>query len=388
MDQRPLASRRRKTIPLIVAVVIALVATAGAAPHHPVSVHLLHPLSTSPDPATSTGTRLSLLWGWSRSVSTLDLGLVATGTEGDVRGFQVAGAYAGVGGDFSGLGYTWGLHRVGGGVGGVQFGAVAAWAEGAVRGVQYGTLLGYAGGGFRGAQISAFVTINDGSGRWAQLGTVANATVGDFTGAQFSSIFNFTGGRMAGAQFAFFNHAAELSGAQVGVVNMADRASGLQLGAINVAREMDGVPVGLVILAGNGEREVVAYATNVSLINVGWRTGVAGWRSTVAGGWYEVAADQTSAGSLSWHFGRRLWGDPHRRLGLDVGLVHLIPRNAGRSEGERLHPSWQIRLTADAMVSARWGLHGAVGLASVSAAYDEEAEVRGKVLLAAGVVWR
>lgn len=386
---------------LVVSMVIAPPATATAAgiataespvgdptpfPWHPVSLHFLHPLATSPDPATRTGVRLSVLWGQSRSVSGVDLGLVATGTVADVRGLQMASFYAGVGGDLRGLGYTWGLHRVGRNVHGFQFGAVASWTEGVVHGLQSATLLGYTGNGFRGAQVSAFVTINDGSGRWAQLGSVASATVGDFLGAQFSGILNYTGETLSGSQVAFFNHAGQLRGVQMGVINLAGRASGLQLGMVNVSEEMHGLPVGLVNLSDDGIAELVVYATTVSLANAGLRTEVNGWRSTLAGGWYEWDARQSRAGSLSWHFGRLLWGDRQRNLGLDLGLVHLIPVHVGKRAGERLHPSWQMRLTGDWMVGERWGLHGALGIASRAEAYDAESE--SETLLAAGVVWR
>jgi hypothetical protein len=367
-------------------------APAGAAddppPRHAVSLHLLHPVATSPDPATRTGVRLSLLWGRSAAVTALDGGLVATGTDGDVRGAQIVGAYAGVDGDLAGFGFTWGVHRVGGDVRGLQFASGAAWTTGAVRGVQYGTLLGYAGGGLRGVQISTLVTLNDRDGRWAQLGTVANVNAGGFAGAQLSSAFNFTGAELRGGQLATLNVAGRLRGVQVGAFNVAGDASGLQLGLVNVAREHHGVPVGLVNLADNGRVDLLAYATNVALANLAVRTVVGPWRSTLTAGWYEVDAVETSTGALAWHFGRRLWGDARRSLGVDVGLVHLIPEDAGEAGAPRLHPSWQVRLTGEVMLGERWGLHGAVGLETTGEAYEEDAPTEDGVLLAGGVVWR
>ncbi len=363
-------------------------AADGPPPRHAVSLQLLHPLATSPDPATGTGVRLSLLWGRSAAVTAFDGGLVATGTDGDVRGAQIVGAYAGVDGDLAGFGFTWGVHRVGGDVRGLQFASGAAWTAGAVRGMQYGTLLGYAGGGLRGVQISSLVTLNDRDGRWAQLGTVANVTAGRFAGAQLASSFNLAGEELAGFQFATLNLAGRLRGVQLGAFNLAGDVSGLQLGLVNVARQHHGVPLGLVNLADNGRVDLLAYATNVALANLAVRTVVGPWRSTLAAGWYEVDAAETSAGALAWHFGRRLWGDARRSLGLDVGLVHLIPRDAGAAGAPRLHPSWQARLTGEVMLGDRWGLHGAVGLETTGEAYDEDAATEDGVLLAVGVVWR
>src|SRR6056297_3136784 len=120
-DARPVLAA-----PLAVLAVLAVIlvssasvpspARAADAPHHPVSLQLLHPLGTSPDPATTTDARLSLLWARSGTVHWLDAGLIATTTGGDVRGVQGVGLYAGVDRDLRGLGFTGGVHRVGGDV--------------------------------------------------------------------------------------------------------------------------------------------------------------------------------------------------------------------------------------------------------------------------------
>ncbi|MBD3220193.1 hypothetical protein GF314_03045 [bacterium] len=370
---------------------IVLVATGTpvlAGPHHAVSLQVLHPFGTSPDPTTSTDVRLSLLWGRSQSVGLFDLGLVATQTDGDVRGVQWVGAYAGIDGDLRGVGITSGLHRVSGDVGGAQFGGVASWTWGRVGGLQYGTLLSYAEDGVSGAQLSGLINICDGPGRWAQLSTVANVIASEFTGLQASTLFNSSGGTMQGAQFGLLNFARRADGVQIGLVNVAERARGVQIGLINATREMHGLPLGLVNASDDGVRGPVLYATSVSLVNVGYRSEVNGWYSTIAAGWYEVGADQTSAGSVAWHFGRRIWGDRHRSLAIDVGAVHLIPENAGERPDERLHPSVQIRLTGDLWLNGHWGLHGAVGLAATAGSYDDGADSEDELLLAAGVMWR
>ncbi len=398
MNARPRSQRPPRTAPCppLAALVIALAlataafppAAVAAAPHHPVSLQLLHPLGTSPDPATTSDVRLSLLWGRGGAVSWLDAGLVATTTGGDVRGLQGVGLYAGVDGDLRGLGFTAGLHRVGGDVRGVQFASGASWTTGRVAGVQYGTLLSYAGGELEGAQLSGLVNLDDGDGRWAQLASVANVAGGAFTGAQLTSLFNYTAGEIQGVQAAALNFAGRVRGAQLGAINVAREASGLQVGVVNVVDRHHGLPVGLVNLDRDGPRDVLVYATSVALANAGYRTEVGGWRSTIAAGWYEVDADHARAGALSWHFGRRLAGDARQNLGLDAGLVHLIPEQAGEPGGGRLHPSLQVRLTGDRMIGRRWGLHGAVGLAITGDSYDDGADGESELLLAGGVVWR
>ena len=113
--------------------------TATAAPSHAVDLHFLHPLATSPDPETDTTVRLSLLWARSHTVKALDLGLVASGTSGDVTGLQWATAYADVGGDLRGVAGTMGVHRVGGDARGIQFSVLAGWVGGDVGGIQWVT---------------------------------------------------------------------------------------------------------------------------------------------------------------------------------------------------------------------------------------------------------
>ena len=81
-------------------VVLALVAlllgpSPARADSTPISLQFLHPISTSRDPDTDTSVRLSLLWARSGTVKALDLGLVATGTSGDMRGLQLVGFYGG-----------------------------------------------------------------------------------------------------------------------------------------------------------------------------------------------------------------------------------------------------------------------------------------------------
>lgn len=388
----------RPVLPRRLLVVLALVATtlagvtpgAGASepPHHAVSLQFLHPLATSPHPETRTAVRLSLLWGHSGAVGAFDGGLFATGTSGDVRGLQIVGLYADVGGDLGGVAYSAGVHRVGGDARGLQFGAAASWTVGTVRGVQYGTLLGYAGEGVRGAQISGLVSLSDGSGRGGQIASVASVSGGDLVGAQISSFFNFAGGHVQGWQSATLNFADSMRGVQIGAFNFAGEARGLQLGLINVSDEQHGVPIGLVNLSRHGTREILVYASSVSLANLGLRTEVGGWRAILAGGWHEVGADQTEAGSVSWHFGRRLWGDARRSVGVDVGFLHLMPR--AREDGPEvfLHPSLQLRVTGDVALGRHWGLHAALGLAQTATSYEEGAESESEVLVAGGIAWR
>jgi len=364
--------------------------TATAAPSHAISLHFLHPLATSPDPETDTTVRLSLLWARSHTVKALDLGLVASGTSGDVTGLQWATAYADVGGDLRGVGASLGVHRVVGNMGGVQYGLLAGWVDGDVGGIQLSSVFGYAGRSVRGVQLSGLMNINDGDGRWVQLAGAVNVTVGDFTGWQGASFVNHANQRMRGAQTGVLNFADTGTGFQLGMINLAREFSGFQLGVVNASRTMKGLPLGLLNFTEDNPRDWLFYASNQMLANLGFRTEVNGWVSTVSLGFHEPGAVREKAGALGWHFGHRLMGDARRNLALDLGYLHIMP-NVPENNTDPLitnHPVVQLRLTADWAVGSRVSLYGAVGVSAVGESYEDGAGSRSEGLVAGGVVLR
>lgn len=363
---------------------------AHAAPSHFIDLHFLHPIATSPDPETDTTVRLSLLWAQSHEVKALDLGFVATGTSGDMKGLQWSTAYAGVGGDLRGVGASLGLHRVAGDVRGIQYSFLAGWTDGDIGGVQFTSVFGYAGQGVRGAQLSGLMNVNDGDGRWVQLSGAVNVTVGNFTGWQGAAFVNHVNQELSGAQTGVLNVADSARGFQLGVINLARDFSGLQLGVVNAARTMNGVPIGLVNLTDDNPRDWLFYASNVMYGNLGFRTEVNGWVSTIVAGFGEAGAVRESAGALGWHFGHRLKGDAKRNLAVDLGFLHVMPNIPENNEDPRIanHPVVQLRLTADWALSRVVSLYGVVGLSSAAESYDDGAESEGKGLVAGGVVLR
>ncbi|MCP4571416.1 MAG: hypothetical protein GY838_03620 [bacterium] len=375
---------------LVLLLVLLGAGIASAAPSHLVDLHLFHPLATSPDPETATNVRLSLLWGRSGTVKAVDLGLTATGTGGDVKGVQWSTFYAGVDGDLKGVGISLGLHRVGGNVRGAQSGLTASWTEGFLTGVQFSALYAYTGHGLRGVQLSGLMNTNDGHGRWVQLSGAVNVNVGHFKGFQVASFVNHVNHDLTGGQIGVLNHADQGRGIQLGVVNLARDFSGFRLGIVNSSRTMRGLPVGLVNLTEGNPRHWLLYTSNVMSANLGFRTVVNGWVSTVVAGFHEVDAAREQAGSLGWHFGRRIWGDERRNLAVDLGFHHVMPSipEELKDTGLSNHSLTQLRLTVDWAVSDRVSLHGAVGTNAARSSYEDDAETEDSGLAALGMVLR
>jgi hypothetical protein len=355
----------------------------------PVSLHFLHPISVPSDPENVSTVRLSLLYGRSASVRALDLGLIAGRTSGDMQGLQLQGFYAGTGGDLRGVSATFGVNLVQQEMRGVQIGALANWVQDSVTGVQGSGILNYANAGVAGAQLSSFLNISDGPTRFAQVSGVANVAVGDVRGLQLTGFVNHANARMSGAQVAVLNHADVGSGLQLGIINLARDMTGLQFGAINVSREISGVPIGLINHSTGNPRHWLLYASSLSAANLAYRTEVNGWVSTLSGGYGDLQGSQEEAGFLSWHFGHRLLGSGRTWLGVDVGLVHIMPvKHDDPAVNDRLHRAVQLRLTGDLAVGSWLNLWGAVGVSSIAESYEDEAATKDELLVAGGVVIR
>lgn len=379
-----------RAVPLALLLLACVAGDAAGAPAHFVDLHLLHPWATSPDPETRSKVRLSAFWGRSGSVGALDLAAVAAGTSGDVRGLQFAVFHADVGRDLRGIGAAVGVHRVGRDLHGVQYAVGAGWTRGRAGGFQLSGLLNYAGRGLRGAQFSGLMNLNDGPGRWAQVAGGVNVTVGDFTGWQISSFVNHVNAELRGVQSGVLNNTDTGRGLRLGVVNLAREFQGLQIGAVNAAEDLRGLPLGLVNLERGSGRDWLVYASTAMIANLGFRTTVNGWVSTVVAGFNERDALRENAGSVGWHFGRRLRGDARRNVAVDFGIHHVMPHvpEDGSAQGIVNHPLVQLRLTFDWALSGRVLLHGAVGTSSAAASYEDDAESEGEGLAALGVVLR
>jgi len=289
------------------------------------SLQLFHPVATPKDAEASAAVRLSLLYGRSHSVHTLDLNVAVAVNSGDTRGLQFTGLYNQVGGRFKGVGFTGGVQHLQGSGSGLLFTLGLNRVEGSFNGFQFAGLLNHTVSGFAGAQVSGLANLNDGAGSFLQLASVANINAGYFGGLQLSAFLNATMDVATGAQVALFNFADVMHGFQFGVVNMSRNFNGLQVGVLNFSRENNGTPIGLVNLADGSRREWLFSTNTLSLANVGFRSVVNRWTSVVSLGAGDQQGDVSESYFLSWHFGHVMLERENWELSLDVGFVHIIP---------------------------------------------------------------
>lgn len=381
-----------KLLLLATALTAVLAPAAAAGPNHAVSLHFLHPWSTSGDPETVSTVRISLLYGRSASVKLLDLGGAATRTSGDVQGLQGTIGYAGIGGDLRGLALTGGVQVVQQDVRGLQVTGLVNWVGGELHGGQYAFLLNHTDGGFRGIQVSGVLNQNDNDGRWVQLATVANINVGDFSGIQMATMVNHANANISGVQLGILNYAQDIHGVQVGVVNLGRTFKGVQVGVINKSYDFSGLPLGLVNISDTSELTVLAYASNHAAATVGVRTVLNGWSSIVSVGYGDLLGDVENAGFFGWHFGRRFLDHRGWRLTADVGLTHITPKvSDDPDKRDRNHAASQLRLHGERRLGRTTALFAGVGASNVGESYDDGAGSSGEFLVFGGLVlggWR
>lgn len=382
---------RQHMIMAIIAGALTLSASVGTAQtpgsHHFASLQFLHPVATSPDPESSTNLRLSVLYGRSRAITGMDISAGVGVTSGDVHAWQITGLYNQVGGRFQGLGFTGGLQHLKGDGSGFLFSLGANYMESNFVGVQTAGLLNLTRGSFAGAQISGLANLNDGAGTFLQLASVANINAGPFAGLQMSAFLNSANGPIGGGQIALLNFADNMQGFQVGLINLGREFHGLQIGALNYNKEFSGTPIGLINMANDNRREWLFTASNLSLLNIGFRTVLNDWSSVLSFGRGDMQGDVENSWFLGWHYGHLLLTRPGWELTFDVGYQHIIPTKSDTpSENDRLHYALQARLLGDWKVKDHLGIIGSVGLSTVFDEYATDANSKTDALFTGGIV--
>ncbi len=356
-------------------------------PHHFASLQLLHPLATSPDPETTTNFRLSVFYGRSGGVHGLDLNAVAGISSSDVTAFQMTGLYARTGGIFRGISFTGGLSHLKDGGAGFQISGLANYDEDAFAGLQWAGLLNYTNRGFAGAQLSGVANLNDGAGTFAQVSSVANVNAGPFAGAQVAVFLNSANNTIGGGQLALVNYAENMNGIQVGILNLSNSFHGLKIGVLNSSQEFGGTAIGLINRDNHSRQEWLFYGSNLSLLNIGYRTVLNNWSSVVSVGGGDLKGDVERSLFLGWNFGRNLLHDDNWGLTIDLGYQHIIPQKSDDpAENDRLHYSLQARALAEYHFNDSLGLAGSVGSSTVYSGYKSGAAGKTDFHFTAGIV--
>lgn len=138
---------------------------------------------------------------------------------------------------------------------GAQLSAVGGSVEHRLQGVQLSGALDFADV-VVGAQVSGFLA-------WTHR---------DLEGLQLSAGVNHAD-RLWGVQAGLINIGGDVVGTQAGLVNIARSVRGAQVGLVNLADHVEGAPIGLVNLERLTPPHVIAFASDLTVVNVGVQLG-------------------------------------------------------------------------------------------------------------------
>lgn len=195
----------------------------------PVQVSFWSPLHLPAHDREVSGLRFNLLYGRSKTVRGVDLGLCGSVFTGDMKGLELSM-----------------FNLVDGSVSGVQFAGLANNVARGLSGVQFATILNATGADSAGLQLA--LVNHDNAFTGAQIGLV-NWSIADVEGFGLG-IANVYRNDFTGCSMGLVNYAnGRLSGAQIGLINQIRMSStGLQLGLFNAAQNHVGAQIGLMNL--------------------------------------------------------------------------------------------------------------------------------------------
>jgi hypothetical protein len=137
----------------------------------------------------------------------------------------------------------------------------------------------------------------------------------------------------------------------------------------------------------DSRKEWMFYGSNISLLNVGYRTVLNDWSSVVSLGYLDVQGDIEQAMTLAWNFGRNFPLNEKWDLTLDLGYMHIIPNKTDNpAENDRLQYALQVRALGEYRLNDDLGLFGAVGSSTRYAEYTSGAPSETDFHFSAGVV--
>jgi hypothetical protein len=371
---------------LILALCAPSYAFAAEPSHTPVVLSLLHPIATNHDPDVATSARLSLFYGRVGSVHGVDINGMVARTAGENSGLQVTGIFSRVDGDAKGIQVAGVGSYVLGDVHGLQFASVAQFDRGDAHGIVLSGMMNLVTGNMKGFQSAGIVNTVGKDATGIMSGGFANMVNGNAKGIVVAGGYNYVANRLSGLQASAVNYAAEAHGAQVGLANIANRAHGLQVGVFNRAEQQDGMPVGMVNLADNGKTWLLAYSSNLSLVNLGVETSVHDWYSMLTIGGVDPVGDVRETLILTWNYGHEFGISERNAIGVDLGYAHYMPKvSDDPTDNDRLHWGLQARALLRHNTKGSFGWFVGGGVSRIFDEYSSDAGGETKPMFLAGI---
>lgn len=321
--------------------------------HYPLNFSIYYPLSINKNKKDSVNLNLSLGYGHVGRVQGIDLSLIGSAVEDDLRGIQLCGIGGVVGNSMKGI-QAAGLFSVSGDRSkGIQAAGLFSVTGDGFKGIQAAGLFSVVGDRFKGIQAAGLFSVVGDDFKGIQ-GSGLFSIVGErFTGIQASGLFNITGesskgiqagtinivgeslkGLQAGtinivgescrgAQFGTLNFSSTVSGLQAGVVNIGVHVKGAQVGVVNISDSIDGIPIGIVNLSRDNSRvRWITYGSSITAANTGFKMMVKNIYSIVSFGVGNLEKDISSSLSTGFHYGVHF---PLKKsyFNVDAGYVNL-----------------------------------------------------------------
>lgn len=114
-----------------------------------------------------------------------------------------------------------------------------------LTGLDVGLLANDLTAGLTGIQIAGLANTVSHSEAGVQIAGLLNGSRHEFTGLQLGFGLNRTDGELVGAQLGLVNRASTLSGLQIGFLNSVERGQGVQIGIFNFATCFEGLQIGI-----------------------------------------------------------------------------------------------------------------------------------------------
>lgn len=218
----------------------------------------------------------NVLGGYANGVDGFELGGLFNIDKQNVRGVQIAGIGNLVGGKTYGLQIGGISNIVGDSTNGLQIGGINNFVRGHFNGVQISGISNVVTQGFDGFQLAGINNFVRTSSRGLQISGINNVVMDTLYGGQIAGIGNWARRGVNRCQISGIVNVAHInSGTQLtGIYNHCNVNNGIQIGLINTSISGSGIALGLVSYCQEGYRATEFAATEVTPIQINFKTGV------------------------------------------------------------------------------------------------------------------
>lgn len=309
-------------------------------------------------------------------------------TRKDMNGMQLSGLANVAGGCMRGVQASGISNISGNNMMGLSAAGLVSITGNNAKGVILSGLTSIAGDNAAGLMVSGFMNVSGNMVSGVQLSGLSNITGQTFGGIMTSGLMNVVGEDMNGLQIAGLGNitARELNGAQLGILNYATKAHGLQIGLINYYKdEMKGFQLGLVNANPHTRVQMMVYAGNSTLANVGARFKNELFYTILGVGAYNLNLNDKFSATASYRAGLSFPIFKRFSLSGDLGYQHIETfENKNEVTPRRLY-ALQGRVNIEYQFTTKFGVF-ATGGYELTRYYNKSHNFDKGAIIEAGVI--